>query len=62
MPSKKYYEIYKQDPVYIEKKRQKDKEYYSNEEYKLKKKEYDRIRYLNKKNNPNLEYCNAVVV
>ena len=29
MPSKKYYDIYKQDPEYIEKKKQKDKEYYS---------------------------------
>ena len=62
MPSKKYYEIYKQNPDYIEKKRQKDKEYYSNEEYKLKKKEYDRIRYLKKKELSNLECCNAVVV
>lgn len=62
MPSKKYYEIYKQNPDYIEKKKQKDKEYYSNEEYKLKKKEYDRIRYMNKKNNSNLACCNALVV
>ena len=62
MPSKKYYEIYKQNPYYIEKKKQKDKEYYSNEEYKLKKKEYDRIRYLNKKEQSNLDYCNALVV
>ena len=60
MPSKKYYEIYKQNPDYIEKKKQ--KEYYSNEEYKLKKKEYDRIRYLNKKEQSNLDYCNALVV
>lgn len=62
MPSKKYYDIYKQDPDYIEKKKQKDKEYYSNEEYKLKKKEYDRIRYLNKKEQSNLACCNALVV
>ena len=49
MPSKKYYDIYKQDPEYIKNKKEKDKEYYSREEYKLKKKEYDRIRYLKKK-------------
>jgi len=62
MPSKKYYEIYKQNPDYIETKRQKGREYCSNEEYKLKKKEYDRIRYLKKKEQSNPECCNALVV
>jgi hypothetical protein len=47
MPSKKYYELYKQNPEYVEKEKQRKNaisrnKYTENEEYREKRKEYQR--------------------
>jgi hypothetical protein len=55
MPSKKYYELYKKNPEYIEKEKQRinilnNKKYNQDEEYREKRKEYQRNYNIKKKN------------